>query len=417
MDYNDNKTVKKRNIIITLCIAIIILIIGITVILMHTNGFQRSHMPEADNITKNNSDTILNGETALIIDNQDPDFDISESGILNKYKGTDTTVEIPDTVISIGVDAFGENPDAKNIKKVILGKSVQNIDARAFLSLTGLEDIKVSRDNPYFQSSDGVLIKNDFSIFFCVPNIISVDYDMFDVFDDIISYKIDGTGKAQLVSGDIIADIEFEYAKTDDILERKYNLYCNSIYANGQELLLDEPVCDSYKYKNDNYYWYKRNKIYETSSGVVFSNTSWCGFGRTWIMTSEQIVEIEIIDPLPQDGKIGDVEWYNYSIIKFYCGENGELKYSRMPRKYCRIPGTCQYALYSTGFDEFALEYGTVEVENGQIIYCPESQYTTTDNANLIVDIEGYYDTFYKNDFLTVEDFLAHNAEIYESAK
>ena len=417
MDYNDKRIVKTRNVIITLCIVIVFLIIGITLLLTHKSDSQNSYLPGVNDITGNNSDTIINNEAALVIDNQNPDFDISEAGILTKYMGTDTIVEIPDVVTSIGADAFGVSPEANNIKKVILGKSVQNVDAQAFLSLTALEDIKVSRNNPYFQSSDGVLIKNDFSIFFCVPNIIRDDYDMFDVFDDIISYKIDGTGIAQLVSGVIIANIKYEYAQSDDILERKYNLYCNSIYANGQELLFDEPVCDTYKYKNDNHYWYKRNKIYDTSAGVVFANTSRYGFGKTWVITNEQIVEIEIIDPLPQDGKIGDVEWYNYSIIRFFCSDNGDLKYYRHPRKYGRIPGTCQYALFSTGFDEFASETGNVRIENGQIIYYPESRYTANSNPNLIEDIKGYYDTFYRDDFPTVDDFLAHNAEIYESAK
>lgn len=416
MENNDNnKTIKKRNIIITLCIVIII-ILGITIILMCTGRLQRLYISNAD-VTENDGDTILNIETEPIIDNKDPDFDISEAGILTSYKGTDSIVEIPDTVTSIGYDAFEASPNANNIKQVILGKAVQNIDAHAFISLTALKEIKVSKYNTYFKSSDGVLIKNDFSIFFCVPNIISDDYDMFDVFDDIISFKIDGTGVAQLVSGDIIANIKYEYAKSDDILERKYNLYCNSICANGQELLLDGPICDTYRYKNDYYYWYKRNKIYETTEGVIFANTSKHGFGKTWILTKEQVVELEIIDPLPQDGKINNVEWYNYSIISFYCGNNGELKYYRVPRKYARIPGTCQYALYSTGLNEFASESGIAKVENGQIIYYPESRNTVEKDANLSNEIEGYYVTFYKNNFPTVENFLAHNAEIYEPAK
>ena len=73
--------------------------------------------------------------------------------------------------------------------------------------------------------------------------------------------------------------------------------------------------------------------------------------------------------------------------------------------------------MFSTGFDEFASETGNVRIENGQIIYYPESRYTANSNPNLIEDIKGYYDTFYRDDFPTVDDFLAHNAEIYESAK
>ena len=75
------------------------------------------------------------------------DFDISEAGILTSYKGTDSIVEIPDTVTSIGYDAFEASPNANNIKQVILGKAVQNIDAHAFISLTALKEIKVSKYN------------------------------------------------------------------------------------------------------------------------------------------------------------------------------------------------------------------------------------------------------------------------------
>ena len=83
----------------------------------------------------------------------------------------------------------------------------------------------------------------------------------------------------------------------------------------------------------------------------------------------------------------------------------------------CLLYTSCQYALYSTGLYEFASESGIAKVENGQIIYYPESRKTVENAANLISDIKGYYVTFYKNNFPTVEDFLAHNAEIYEPAK
>ena len=89
------------------------------------------------------------------------------------------------------------------------------------MSLTKLENVEVPEENGNFIFTDGVLIKADNSVFFCMPSIIKDDYDMFDIFFDIISDKIDGEGEANLVSGDTVAGIKIDVYKRQQL----YHLY------------------------------------------------------------------------------------------------------------------------------------------------------------------------------------------------
>ena len=113
----------------------------------------------------------------------------------------------------IGADAFGASPRADAITTVKLGKSVEDIDVQAFASLTRLENVEVSEENGIFIFTDGVLIKADNSLFFCMPNIIKDDYDMFDVLYDYISNDEDACGIKQIISGKMIANVNVTEAE------------------------------------------------------------------------------------------------------------------------------------------------------------------------------------------------------------
>ena len=215
------------------------------------------------------------------------EFIISDERILTAYNGTAESVSIPDEVVTISADAFGASSVADKIKTIKLGKSVENIDTQAFVSLSALESIEVPEENTYFKFVDGVLLKSDDTLFFCMPNIIKDDYDMFDVFFDVISDNIDGEGEANLVSGGMMAEIERKYANSDDILGRKYYLYCKAFSANSQQKLFDEPYFDTYINGVNNS---KSNEAYETTEGIVFSNTNIYGFGDTWIFAKDSII-------------------------------------------------------------------------------------------------------------------------------
>ena len=90
------------------------------------------------------------------------DFTV-EGGELVKYKGTEKTVTVPDTVTSIGESAFENNKSVEkvilpnsvkvirayafwgcdNLKTVTLGKGLTSIDDFAFMNCTGLETMKI----------------------------------------------------------------------------------------------------------------------------------------------------------------------------------------------------------------------------------------------------------------------------------
>ena len=339
------------------------------------------------------------------------EFTISDEGILTAYNGTAESVSIPDEAVTISADAFGASSVADKIKTIKLGKSVENIDTQAFVSLSALESIEVPEENTYFKFVDGVLLKSDDTLFFCMPNIIKDDYDMFDVFFDVISDNIDGEGEANLVSGDMMAEIEREYAKSDDILGRKYYLYCKAFSANGQQKIFDEPYYDTYINGVNNS---KSNEVYETTEGIVFSNTNNYGFGDTWIFAKDNIINIEIIDPDPKDGKIGNEEWYNYSVIKFMKSEDGSLYYTRIPRKYSSYGGTPDFYPYWTGLDEFAYEEGYVKIEDGKLIYNSVKSLTAKERGFDADYIGSLLDLKSEDD---VNEYLSRQAQKYEASK
>ena len=96
-------------------------------------------------------------------------------------------------------------------------------------------------------------------------------------------------------------------------------------------------------------------------------------------------------------------------------GEDGSLNYIRKPRKYIAVGGTYDCDIYWTGLNEFVKEEGTVEIENGKIVYKSEKSWTAIEAG-----YDKYINTMFNennNGFSTVEEYLAHNAEVYESAK
>ena len=311
---------------------------------------------------------------------------------------------------------------AGEIKIIKLGKSVESIDTQAFVSLTSLESIEVPEENTNYKFLDGVLFKNDNTLFFCMPNIIKDNYDMFDVFFEIISDKVDYSGSALIVSGSIVAEIEIEYVPLTDkeIVNRKYYLCCKAVNARNQNVTFDIPIY--YKNAPDGE---KTNGIYifETEEGVVVSNTAVdTGYGKTWILSQSGVGEVEIKAPFYTDREVGveirDGLWYdyNYSIILFYRGDDNTIKYLRFPDKFMVISDRYgSMSKYCTGMNEFAKEIGSVEIVNGEVIYNCEERFTVEEDAvgqyikdSFDPDIYGYP---------TLEQLLAHNAEIYTSAE
>ena len=412
MQAKENNPKKNGRIAVCCCIVAAICIVVATVLVMHFRNSDGAAITGTDTTeSESNSDQSQDNETEAETEAPKPEFEISEAGVLTAYNGDDETVVIPDNVISIGEDAFGTSPYADEIKTIKLGKSIEDIDVQAFVSLTKLENVEVPEENSNFISGDGVLIKTDNSVFFCMPSIITDQNDMFDVFFDVISDNIDGEGEANLVSGDMMAEIERKYANSDDIFGRKYYLYCKAFSANSQQKLFDEPYFDTYINGVDNS---KSNEAYETTEGIVFSNTNNYGLGDTWIFAKDSIIHVEIIFSNPRYGKIENEEWYNYSVIKFMKGEDGSLNYTRIPWKYVGAGGEYTCCGYWTGLDEFAYEEGYVKIENGKIIYNPLKTLTAKERGLDETYIRSLFNLESEDE---VNEYLSRQAQKYESAK
>ena len=70
------------------------------------------------------------------------------------YLSTITSIEVPDSVTSIGEMAFLGRTSLKSVK---LSTGVAKIDKNAFGSCSALQEIQVAKDNPNFSSLNGVL--------------------------------------------------------------------------------------------------------------------------------------------------------------------------------------------------------------------------------------------------------------------
>ena len=85
------------------------------------------------------------------------DFEI-EDGVLIDYTGNETKVIIPDRVTEIEDCAFS---DCSSLKEITIPDSVTFIGENAFMGCLSLEEIKVSPDNKYYSSENGVLFNKD----------------------------------------------------------------------------------------------------------------------------------------------------------------------------------------------------------------------------------------------------------------
>ena len=153
----------------------------------------------------------------------------------------------------------------------------------------------------------------------------------------------------------------------------------------------------------------------------MLSNTGNGGFGDIWILTNDSIAHTKI-ELENKFSNLKDTD-YNYSVITFRRGKDGSLKYSRRPYKFITMGGTMVAPFRCTGFDEFAGETGNVEIVNEEIIYSPNRTWTVKEDFGLIGYLQDVFYLYNHNgiwesgEYETLEELLAHNSEVYESAK
>ena len=421
---NESNPRSTRKIAIWCCVAAAICLVIATALVMQFRNSDGTIVSGTDTAASGrDSDQLQGSETEAETEASKPEFEISEAGVLTAYNGDNETVVIPDNVISIGADAFGASPRADAITTVRLGKSVEDIDVQAFVSLTKLENVEVLDENTYYKFIDGILFKNDKTVFFYMPGIADDQHSIISVFFDKVSDNIDYSGNALLVSGSIVAEIEIGYlpSTVKDFVQEKYYLCCKAISGKNQKVEFDTPI---YHHRTqDGNYVDGGIYIFEAENGVVVSNiASDTGYGKTWILSQSGVGEVEIKAPFYTDREIGveirDGLWYdyNYSVILFYRGDDNTIKYLCFPDKFMVISDRYgSMSKYCTGMNEFAKEIGSVEIVNGEVIYNCEERFTVEEDAvgqyikdSFDPDIYGYP---------TLEQLLAHNAEIYEPAK
>jgi len=79
---------------------------------------------------------------------------VIEKGVLKKYTGSGGDITIPDGVKSIENYAFGNN---FNVTSVVIPKSLVSMEGNVFSYCMKLKEIKVSKNNQYFSSENGIL--------------------------------------------------------------------------------------------------------------------------------------------------------------------------------------------------------------------------------------------------------------------
>lgn len=79
---------------------------------------------------------------------------VIEKGVLKKYTGSGGDITIPDGVKSIEKYAFWYS---FSVTSVTIPKSLESMDGNVFLNCTKLKEIKVSKNNQYFSSENGIL--------------------------------------------------------------------------------------------------------------------------------------------------------------------------------------------------------------------------------------------------------------------
>ena len=103
------------------------------------------------------------------------------NGGLEKYRGNEKNVVIPDGVTSIGVDAFEY---CTEIGCITLPDSVRSIGVSAFKNCRSLNCIVVNENNPNFTSVDGILYDKEVKKLIFVPRAIE---DLSTIQDSITS--------------------------------------------------------------------------------------------------------------------------------------------------------------------------------------------------------------------------------------
>lgn len=140
-------------------------------------------------VQTNTGGKVFDSGSVKQLEGADQNGFLIEDGVLVQYSGTDTIVEIPQQVTTIGQRAFFNNntvseivlPDGllsietsafygcSSLKKIELPATLSQVDSQAFSMCTSLTEHILSEDNQYFAVKDGVLYNSDGTVLNSYP--------------------------------------------------------------------------------------------------------------------------------------------------------------------------------------------------------------------------------------------------------
>ena len=97
---------------------------------------------------------------------------VIEKGVLKKYTGSGGDITIPDGVKSIEKYAFWYS---FSVTSVTIPKSLESMDGTVFLNCTKLKEIKVSKNNQYFSTENGILYDKKKKVLLQCPRVMEGD--------------------------------------------------------------------------------------------------------------------------------------------------------------------------------------------------------------------------------------------------
>lgn len=339
-------------------------------------------------------ENAVTGDTVMVVEN----------GVLLAYTGGETEVTIPDTVTRIAKTAFSA-PGAENIRTVTIGRGTAEIDSEAMYSLTGLSDIRVSRDNAYLAVTDGMLYRLDGTQVF---NIARNDLDGNALFLLLNSLDTDPTvsGRtAQVVFGKAVLTVACEPTDAFSDDGRVNCCRIKRIRYHDKELELDDP-------------FYGNNEIGflcdEADGILVYTHTD----SGKYIFMQDAVKKVP--EPLSSDpnGSVYDFGWDL---------SDKRISYTRMPRKYTAVQEYYSILAHCVSKDEFYLEKGYLCGNGGTVSFCPTGKYTLREKLKEVspfhLDLSEMFDSLKQSDFpglaefATLDDLLRYNSSRYEAAE
>ena len=404
--YNPSKIAesrKKRGFILAAASLLILLTTMLTVLFV---GERENDNPSVntDNLTQSTENRVNISDYQIKFE----DYKI-ENNVLLSYTGKESIVPIPNEVKVISSTAFGVND---NIKTIVLGENVEDIEPEAFVKLRYLKEFFVDKNNEYYQVVDGLLVKNDGTLVLAELG----EYGEDRTSDDILYYVnyFIAKNKKHL---DLFKKIEIGSAVLHICCEKDKESDSIRIYATALEVFGEIVSFDEKQYAingNQKFQCFETEKYFVLKSYSLLhdANDVYIFYDGGHILYSGYDGDYDF-----WGNKVGT---YTASEITFY-KEDNKLYYHRIPEKFYKnvdqIVGIIMDKCVAR--DEFYKEIGKVDVTEGKLTFAPLETYT----IEQLIDIEKEYKLWSETvkghipDGLTLDEYLVWNSQRYERAK